>query len=87
MKKIEYNLDEIKINLMQIFNDIYNLSDNSIKENDQFKEHLAWDSMNGLMIMIEIKDKIYNDIVPEDILDSETILDLANKIFTKSQKK
>ena len=85
MNKTNQTLDEVKTNLIEIFIEIYNLKPNNIHEDDFFKEHIAWDSMNGLMIMIQIKERIYDEILPEDILEAESIGELAEKIFTKTK--
>ena len=41
--------------------------------------------MNGLMIMIQIKERIYDEILPDDILGSDSIRELAEKIFKKTK--
>lgn len=83
MNKSDKDLKKIKEDLISIICKIYNIDSNLFKENDNFKEHYSWDSMNGLMIMMEINSKIFGDISPEDILESDSINDLAERIFKK----
>jgi len=85
MNKMDQTLDQIKKNLIEIFVEIYNSEIKNIHEEYYFKEHIAWDSMNGLMIMIQIKERIYDEILPDDILESDSIRELAEKIFKKTK--
>ena len=85
MNKMDQTLDQIKKNLIEIFVEIYNSETKNIHEDCYFKEHIAWDSMNGLMIMIQIKERIYDEILPDDILGSDSIRELAEKIFKKTK--
>ncbi len=83
MKKINRTKDDIQKELICIISEIYNIKDDLLSEEDNFRDHKAWDSMNGLMIMMEINNKIINNILPEDILESNSIKDLSEKIYIK----
>ena len=87
MKKKFKNKVDIEKKLISIISEIYNIKDDLLSKEDNFKNHIAWDSMNGLMIMIKINDEIINNILPEDILGSNSIKDLSEKIYIKLNQK
>ena len=87
MKKKFQNKEDIEKELISIISEIYNIRDDLLSKEDNFKDHLAWDSMNGLMIMMRINDDIINNILPEDILGSNSIKDLSEIIYIKLNQK
>tara|TARA_A100001035_G_C27381401_1_gene320168 strand:- start:99 stop:362 length:264 start_codon:yes stop_codon:yes gene_type:complete len=87
MKKNFKTKQDIEKELISIISEIYNIKNDLLNKEDNFKDHIAWDSMNGLMIMMKINDNIINNILPEDILGSNSIEDLSEKIYIKLNHK
>ena len=87
MKKNFKTKQDIEKELISIISEIYNIKNDLLSKEDNFKDHIAWDSMNGLMIMMKINDNIINNILPEDILGSNSIEDLSEKIYIKLNHK
>jgi len=87
MKKNFKTKQDIEKELISIISEIYNIKNDLLNKEDNFKDHMAWDSMNGLMIMMKINDNIINNILPEDILGSNSIEDLSEKIYIKLNHK
>ena len=87
MKKNFKTKQDIEKELISIISEIYNIKNDLLNNEDNFKDHIAWDSMNGLMIMMKINDNIINNILPEDILGSNSIEDLSEKIYIKLNHK
>ena len=87
MKRNYKTKEDIEKELVCIISEIYNINDDLLSKEDNFRDHKAWDSMNGLMIMMKINDNIINNILPEDILGSNSIKDLSEKIYIKLNEK